>query len=99
MAALFWDNHRRDITEGVGNIGALRIVIENTLKEMGFSDVRRSDFDVFGSKPGVVVSVAHFPIGGRSFFEVVMAAGDSGDLTKNTRDGVVNKLRSLVFFD
>jgi hypothetical protein len=101
MAFLFFNNDRRDITEGVGNIGSLKIVIENTLKESGFIEVRRSDLDVFGIKPdvAVVVSIAHFPIGGRSFHEVVMAAGDSGDVTKNTRDEVVNKLRNLKFFD
>jgi hypothetical protein len=66
---------------------------------MGFSGVRRSDFDVFGSRPGVVVSIAHFQIGGRSFHEVVMASGDAVDVTKNTRDEVDTRLRNLQFFD
>jgi len=99
MAALFWNSDRRDLTESTGSIGALRIVIENAIKGIGFAEVRRSDLDVSGGKNGVFVSIAHFPIGGRSFFEVVMASGDAEAVTRSTRDEVVTKLRNLTFFD
>jgi hypothetical protein len=99
MPALFWNGDRRDLTPGVGNIGALRIVIENTLKDMGFIDVRRSQSEVAGAKNDVVVAIAHFQISGPSFHEVVMATGNALDSTRNTRDQVVNKLRNPIFFD
>lgn len=35
MPALFWNGDRRDLTPGVENIGALRIVIENTFERYG----------------------------------------------------------------
>ena len=95
MASLFWNSHRRDTDE----IGQVKAAIERALSEIGFSEVGRGDLEVFGVRGGVVVSIAHFPIGGRSFFEVVMASGDSGDVTKNTRDEVVNKVRSIQFID
>jgi hypothetical protein len=99
MAALFWNSEVRTLTPGTGHIGALKIVIENVLKEKGFLDVRRNDLEVAGGKNGVWLSIAHFHIDGPRFWEVVMASGDDLDITKNIINEVVNKLRSLVFFD
>jgi len=99
MAALFWNSDRRDLTPGTANIGTLRGVIANAIREIGFAQVNQGQLDVSGGKNGVFVSIAHFPTANRSFFEVVMASGESGDLTRSTRDEVVNKLRRLVFFD
>jgi hypothetical protein len=99
MASLFWNVDRRELTPGLGHIGALKSVIENTLRNIGFSDVRQSQLDVGGKKNGVLVSIPHFQISGPIFWEVVIASGDFEDMTRDTRDEVVAKLRSLVFFD
>lgn len=74
--------------------------IKDALRDIGFPEANHSDADLLGIRNSVV-AIAHFPIGGRSFFKVVMASGDSGagDLTKNTRDEVVNRVRSIQSFD
>jgi hypothetical protein len=99
MAALFWNSNIRELTPGTANIGTLKNVIEHTLREIGFADVRRNDLEVAGGKNGVWVSIAHFHIGDRRFWEVVMASGDALDATRNTSSEVADKLRGLVFFD
>jgi hypothetical protein len=98
MAFLWWNSSIRELTPGVGHIGGLKIVIENELKGLGFSDVVRNDLEVAGNKPGIRVSIGHFHIADRRFWEVVMAAGDN-EQTKAANDEVVQKIQSLVFFD
>ncbi len=99
MAALYWNSEVRTLTPGTGSIGALKIVIANELQQSGFSNVRRSELDVSGGKNSVFVSIAHFHIDGPSFWEVVMASGDNGDVTKNTVGEVVDKLHHLHLID
>lgn len=99
MAALYWHSEVRTLTPNV-NIGSLKIVIENDLRQnWGFSEVRRSELDVTGVKNSVFVSIAHFHIDGPRFWEVVMGSGDNFDVTKNTVGELADKLRGLVFFD
>ena len=98
MAFLWWNADRRELTKGVGNIGALKTVIENELRSLGYADVARSDLDVSANGPGARVSVAHFHIADRLFWEVVITAGDSAE-ARTVNDQVVGKLRALVFFD
>lgn len=99
MAALYWNSQVRTLTPGTGHIGSLKVVIENVLKQNGFLDVRRNDLEVAGGKNGVWLSIGHFQIDGPDFWELVMASGGDFDVTKDTAEGVVNKLRGLVFFD
>lgn len=98
MAFLWWNSSVRELTPGTANIGELKRVIENSLKEMGFSDVARSELDVAGNKTGIRVSIGHFHIADRRFWELVMAAGDN-EQAKATNDEVVQMLQDLVFFD
>lgn len=99
MAALFWNSQVRVLTPGTANIGTLKRVIENELRQNGFLDVRRNDLEVAGGKNGVWLSIAHFQIDGPRFWEVVMASGDDFEVTRDTVDVIVTKLRRLVFFD
>jgi hypothetical protein len=99
MAALFWNSSRRTLTSGTGSIVGLRIVIENTLRQDGFADVVRNNLEVAGGKNGVWVSIAHFQIQGRDFWEVVMGSGDDVNTTRDTVSAVANRLQRLVFFD
>jgi hypothetical protein len=95
MAALFWHSQRC----GTDNVGSRKIAVENDLKQNGFEGVGRSDLDVFGGRSGVFLSIAHFPIGGHDFWEVVMGSGDDGNLTRNTVEEVAGRLRRIHSFD
>ena len=97
MAALFWNSEVRNLSEATENIGELKRVIENELQKNRFLDVRRNNLEVAGGRDGVWLSIAHFHIGGRKFWEVVMASGGSADVTRNTVGEVVDKLRKLRF--
>ena len=99
MAALYWHSEVR-LLDPSTQIHNLMSCNEHDLRQnWGFSDVRRSELDVTGVKNSVFVSIAHHPIDGPSFWEVVMASGDNFDVTKKTVGKVADKLRRLVFFD
>ena len=95
MAALFWNSQRH----ATDNVVSRKIVIENDLKQNGFQGVGRSDLDVSGGRSGVFLSIAHFPIGGQEFWEVVMGSGDDGNLTRNTVEEVASRLRRIHAID
>jgi hypothetical protein len=97
MAALWWNSEVRIVSEATANIGELKRVIENALQQNGFLDVRRNDLEVAGGKNSCWVSIAHFHIDGPRFWEVVMASGDSVDVTQNTAGEAVGILRGLRF--
>ena len=99
IAALFWNSSVRTLTPGTANIGSLKIVVENTLRQDGFADVVRNNLEVAGGKNGVWISIAHFQIQGPDFWEVVMGGGDDGNTTRDTVSGVADRLQRLVFFD
>jgi hypothetical protein len=95
MAALYWHNEVRSLSPET-QIHNLMSCNELDLRQKwGFSNVRRSELDVSGGKNSVFVSIAHFHIDGPSFWEVVMASADNGDVTKNTVGEVVDKLHHL----
>jgi Cellulase (glycosyl hydrolase family 5) len=95
MAALFWNNEVRILSKATENIDELKRVIENELRQSGFLDVRRNNLEVAGGRNSVWLSIAHFQIEGRRFWEVVMASGDSFDVTQATVGEVVDKLHGL----
>ena len=51
---------------------------------------------VAGGKAGTWVSIGHFPIAGRDYWEVVMGSGDS-DTTRATVEEASAILNGLVF--
>ena len=93
MASLFWNSEVRELPESIENVVIWRTVVEGGLRRLGFANVRRSNLDVAGGKGGCWVSVAHFHIAGRRFWEVVMCGGDAADATKNTVAEVVDMIR------
>lgn len=75
---------------------------QDALRQIGFSDVQQLEGGpVFGHRNNISVMIKHLSADGDTYWEVVMAAGDSGtrDLTVATRHEVVDKLQSIVFFD
>src|SRR5262245_17547965 len=75
MASLWWSFRGRHLPAGTG-IGEWKVAIKGAFERDGFSDVRLTDLEVAGGKDGCWVSVAHFRVAEREFWEVVMAAGD-----------------------
>jgi hypothetical protein len=95
MAALFWNSEVRVLPEPIENIGVWRSVIDDGLRRHGFANVRHTNLEVAGGRDGCWVSVAHFHIADRSFWEVVMGGGDSTEGTKNTVAEVVRIIHGI----
>jgi hypothetical protein len=92
---LFWHGRTVDNFGGFGNLGEYKLVIEGKLRDMGFTNTEISDLDVGGNKPGVRLSIAHFPVTNTRHWEVVMAGGDD-PATQAVRDQVVEMLRTQL---
>jgi hypothetical protein len=87
-----------DLSEALGSIGELKGIIANELRGKRFTDVVDTQLEVAGNRSGVRVSVLHLFIGGRSFWQVVMAGGDAADTTQETVNEVVDAIKKLKFF-
>ena len=96
MAFLWWHSQRRHVSEALSGIGELKNVAANALEERGFTNVRTNDLEVAGGKAGTGVSIGHFPISGRDYWEVIMGSGDS-DSTRATVDEAAQILAGLRF--
>jgi len=99
MAALFFNFRSMELSPALANIGELKNVIANSvLKASGFTDVVDAQSEVAGNRSGGVrLSVVHLHIGGASFWQIVMAAGDGGDVTLQAVNEVVDKIKKLKF--
>jgi hypothetical protein len=51
--------------------------------------------EVAGNRGDVRLSVLHLFIGGRSFFELVMAGGEAGDVTLGAVNDVVKGIQNI----
>lgn len=96
-SALWWHSEVRQVSPALSGVGELKFLASEELKRKGFSDVRNNDLDVFGVKEGVVVSIAHFRIADRQYWEVVMSSGDTVEKTKRINGEVVEILRNMRF--
>lgn len=97
MASLWWNSEVRDVSVALSGIGELKLVISNALKKKDFSDVSLNNLEVAGGKNGVWISIGHFHIADRRFWEIVMGSGDSVEQTKGVVNEVVTLLRDLRF--
>ena len=97
MAALFFNFRSIELNPALANIGELKNVIFHELRNSGFSDVVNTPTEVAGNRNAVRVSILHLFIGGRGFWRVCMAAGDTENVTRQTLDEVVDKIEHLVF--
>jgi hypothetical protein len=80
------------LSEELSNAAELKGIIANEMEQGGFTDVINNESEVAGNRNGIRLSVLHLFIGGRSFFQQVMAAGDDADATL----GLVNDMRSTI---
>jgi hypothetical protein len=97
MASLWWQSQRRDVSGALAGVGELRFLIFNELQGQGFTGVVTNDLEVAGGKDGCWVSIAHFPIADRAFWEVVMVSGDTVEATRSIADSVAATLRNMHF--
>lgn len=97
MAFLFCNTRRMDLSPALANVGELKNVIANELQKRGFTDVINNQSEVAGNRNGVRLSVLHLFIGGKSFFEQVMAGGDTHDGTLGSVNEVVKDIQHLHF--
>jgi hypothetical protein len=86
-----------DLAEPLGSVGELKNVIANELRTEGFADVINDSNEVAGNLNGMRLSVLHLFVGGRTFYQQVMAAGDDTNATQNLVNGVTGKIGSLHF--
>ncbi|MBR0795059.1 hypothetical protein JQ615_06650 [Bradyrhizobium jicamae] len=96
MAFLFAHTRSMGLSDALANIGELKGVIANTLKQSGFSDVINNQAEVAGNKSGVRLSILHLHIADRQFWQVFMAGGDTA-ATQQMLNDVVNKVEHLAF--
>jgi len=96
MAFSFFNFRSMGLSEALANIGELKGVVANTLKEDGFTDVVNTQSEVAGNRGGVRVSILHLHIADRNFWQVFMAGGDTA-ATQSTLNEVVNRVENLTF--
>jgi hypothetical protein len=97
MAFLFANSQHKELSPALGSIGELKNVIANELKKNGFTDVIDDQAEVAGNRSGVRLSVLYLPIQGRTFWQVVMAGGDTHDGTLGSVNQVVTIIQNLKF--
>ena len=97
MASLFANSQRKELNPSLGSVGELKNAIATALKSNGFTDVINNQSEVAGNRNGVRLSILHLPIDGRTFWQVVMAGGDTGDVTLGSVNQVVDIIRKLKF--
>ncbi|MEY8351326.1 hypothetical protein AALF16_24270 [Bacillus cereus] len=96
-AALRWSSEIRHLSQALGSIRELKLVISNELKKMGFLNVSITESEVSGEKDKCWVSIAHFFISGREFREIVMCSSTNDTQAKMIVNKVVTMIRGLKF--
>jgi hypothetical protein len=86
-----------ELSSALGSVLELKGSVANALRQSGFTDVVHTEGEVAGNRNAVRLSVIYLPIAGRSFWQVVMAAGDAADITNGAVNEIVTKIRQLAF--
>lgn len=97
MASLFANSQRKELNPSLESVGELKGAIAHVLQGNGFTNVINNQREVAGNRNGVRLSVLHLPIDGRTFWQVVMAGGDTGDVTLGSVNQVVGIIRNPKF--
>jgi hypothetical protein len=96
MASLWWHSQRRQVSEALSGIGEFKNQAASELQKRGFANVHANNAEVAGSKNNTYVSIGHFPIAGRDYWEVIMGSGDT-DATRGTVDEASAALNGMHF--
>ncbi|MER5473768.1 hypothetical protein ABZX90_09400 [Streptomyces sp. NPDC002935] len=97
MAALQISTRQMELSEALANVGELKNVIANLLKENGFTDVVNTQGEVAGNKGDIRLSVLHLHVANQSFYQQVIAAGDNSNVTRGVVDDIMTKIKNLHF--
>ena len=97
MAALFANSQQKELNPALGSVAELKNVIANALKSHAFTDVINNAAEVAGNRNGVRLSVLHLPINPRNFWQVVMAGGETANVTLASVNEVVGIIQNLKF--
>ncbi len=92
MVALFCDTRRMELDPMYGGIGELKANIVPVLTSGAFSNVINTGAEIAGNRAGMRLSILHLHIGGRSYYQQVMAAGSDGTTTKALVDEIVRSI-------
>src|SRR5271157_500226 len=96
MGALFCNTRKIELhVPPLQNIEDWKTIIASRLKDIGFQDVVHTPKEVAGNRGDVRLSVLHLFIGGLSFFELVMAGGEAGDVTLGAVNDVVKGIQNI----
>lgn len=94
MAAIFWQNHQRELASGQP-LQSFRGFIANLLGQHGFTSVNASSGDVSAAKGDTFTSIAHLELGGNRYYEVVMTGGESSDAVGAANKEIVQILAGI----
>ena len=90
--ALWWNASPMELSEAVADIGEWKEGLANSLTQNGFTQVRNTAQEVAGGIDNCWVSIAYLFNSGRSFWQVVMTAGDPG----TTAEAVTNNVLGII---
>jgi hypothetical protein len=79
------------------NIGDFKSAIADELPKHGFTSVIHTEGEVAGNRNDVRFSVLHLFIGGRSFYQVAMASGNTFDNARQAVDEMLKAIANLHF--
>ena len=96
MAALWWNSKRMTLSEAMEGIGGFMGAVAKELPRHGYTNVRHEEFDVNGEKNNHSIAVAHFYIGQRDFWQVVMCGGADLAVARANVDEIVGILAKLA---
>lgn len=82
MASLYFQTRRMELPAHFRNIDDLKASIVPVLTQNHFSSVVNTQSEVAGNRRDIRLAVLHLHIGGRSYYQQVMAAGDDFEITK-----------------
>ncbi|WP_189297895.1 transposase [Streptomyces albospinus] len=80
-----------------GSIDFLKNDVKIELDNDNFQNTVIIDSEVAGDKGDIRLSVEYLPLAGKSFYQQVMAAGDTLEGTQVTLDDVLDRLNRLAF--
>lgn len=92
--ALFIRTRQMELGAIFADVEQLKNNVHIVLDNLGFQNVV-SNGEVAGDLPGIRLSVVHLPIADRSFYQQVIAAGDSNDDTLAKVNEVVDQIGRL----
>ncbi len=92
MVALFCNTRRMELDPHLGGIGEHKANIVPVLTNSQFTNVINNEGEVAGNRAGMRLSILHLHIGGRSYYQQVMAAGSDGPATQALVDEIVGNI-------